>query len=324
VDERVNVIYETDLLRPPRYPADHKGRPVERAPDQEHRWRELLGDADILFDFDQTHLDDLPELARNVKWIQATSAGIGQFVKQMGYDTRMPNTIFTTARGVHAQPLTEFCLMAMMMFNKGLLRMVREQSRKHWERYAGTDLAGRTLVVIGVGAIGREVARLGKALGMTVIGVKRHVRGIDAGSLHLDELHSPAALHEVLERAEYLVLIMPHTGDTEKMIGATELNMLPKGAILINIGRGALVDEPALIEALRCDHLGGAALDVFAEEPLPQDSPLWEMSNVLVSPHSGSTSDRENARLTDLFCKNLRRYLAAEPLLNVLDTERLY
>jgi phosphoglycerate dehydrogenase-like enzyme len=178
--------------------------------------------------------------------------------------------------------------------------------------------------VVGVGAVGGEVARIGKALGMTVIGVKRHVGGLDARALHLDELHPPEELHEVLERAEYLVLITPHTGETEKMIGSTELTLLPKGAILINIGRGALVDEPALIEALRSKHLGGAALDVFAEEPLPQDSPLWEMSNVLVSPHSGSTSDRENTRLTDLFCENLRRYLAEEPLLNVLDTKKLY
>jgi phosphoglycerate dehydrogenase-like enzyme len=324
VDERLNIVYEPELLRPPRYPADHQGQAVERSADQEGQWRRLLEQADILFDFDQTHLDDLPELARNVRWIQATSAGIGQLVKRMGYDTRMPNTVFTTASGVHAKPLTEFCLMAMLMFNKGLLRMVRDQSRKHWERYAGTDLVGRTLVVVGVGAIGREVVRLGKALGMTVIGVDRNVKGLDATSLHLDQLHPPEDLHDVLKRAEYLVLIVPHTGETEKMIGATELGLLPKDAVLINIGRGALVDEPALIDALRSGHIGGAALDVFAEEPLPQSSPLWEMPNVLVSPHSGSTSDRENARLTDLFCENLRRYLAEEPLLNVLDTERLY
>ncbi len=108
------------------------------------------------------------------------------------------------------------------------------------------------------------------------------------------------------------------------MIGAEELALLPRGAVFINIGRGRLVDEPALIEALRSGHLGGAGLDVFANEPLPEDSPLWTLPNVLISPHSGSTSDRENSRLTELFCDNLRRFLAGQPLRNVLDRKRLY
>src|SRR5262249_49540922 len=133
-----------------------------------------------------------------------------------------------------------------------------------------------------------------------------------------------SGLHTVLRRAEYLVLITPHTDETERMIGAEELALLPPGAVLINIGRGALIDESALIAALRSGHLGGAALDVFAEEPLPPDNPLWELPNVLISPHSGSTSDRENARLTELFCENLRRFLAGEPLLNILNLETLY
>ena len=324
VDPRLDVVYEPALLRPPRYAADHTGSPIERTADQEVRWKRLLREAEILFDFDQTHREDLPDLAPNVRWIQATSAGIGQFVKTLGYDTRMPATVFTTASGVHAKPLAEFCVMVMLMFHKGLLRMVRDQQRRHWERYAGTDLAGRVLVVVGVGSIGSEVARACKAFGMTVIGVDRPDFNYDPRSLLLDEFHPVSKLPAVLRRAEHLVLIAPHTPDTEGMIGADELALLPEGAILINISRGALVNEPALIEALRSGHLGAAGLDVFAQEPLPQDSPLWEMPNVLVSPHSGSTSDRENLRLTDLFCENLRRFLAGDPLLNLLDTKRLY
>jgi phosphoglycerate dehydrogenase-like enzyme len=324
VDPRLNVVYEPELMRPPRYAADHTGSPIERTADQEIRWKRLLREAEILFDFDQTHREDLPDLAPNVRWIQATSAGIGQFVKSMGYDRRMPSTVFTTASGVHAKPLAEFCIMVMLMFHKGLLRMVRDQRRRHWERYAGTDLADRTLVVIGVGSIGREVARSCKALGMTVIGVDRPDFKYDPKSLSVDEFHPVSELPTVLRRAEHLVLIAPHTPETEGIIGADELALLPEGAILINISRGALVNEPALIEALRSGHLGAAGLDVFAEEPLPEDSPLWDMPNVLVSPHSGSTSDRENHRLTDLFCENLRRFLVGEPLLNSLDTKRLY
>ena len=324
VSSRLHVIYEPDLLRPPRYPADHKGQPFDRTEEQESCWQAHLETADILFDFDITHHEDLPALAPNLLWIQATSSGIGQFVKRWGYDRSLPKTLFTTARGVHAQPLAEFCLMAMLMHSKKLLHIQQQQTRKHWERYASTDLAGRTLGIVGVGAVGREVARASRALRMHAIGVEPRTEGIEPASLHLDELYPSAQLHDVLKRSEFLVLSAPHTSATEKMIGETELNLLPKGAVLINIGRGALIDEKALIEALSSGHLGDAVLDVFEEEPLPTESPLWEMPNVLISPHSASTSDRENGRITDLFCENLRRFLSGEPLLNRLDVEKLY
>ena len=318
VSPLVNVIYEPTLLATPRYAADHYGIP-NRSPEQEAHWRKLLGEAEILFDFDPSHRQDLPELAPNVRWVQSTSAGIGQFIKRMNYDKRMPNTVFSTASGVHAKPLAEFCIMSMLMFNKGLLRMLRDQERKHWERYAGTDLEGRTLAIIGLGKIGNQVACYASALGMRVIGTDAEQVVCPVAQVYpLNELHA------MLKQAEYLVICVPHTPQTEKMIGARELALLPPGAMFINIGRGQVVDEPALIEALRSGHLGFAALDVFAEEPLPPSSPLWEMSNVLVSPHSASTSDRENSRLTDLFCENLRRYLAGEPLRNVLDVEKMY
>jgi glyoxylate/hydroxypyruvate reductase A len=323
VSPRLDVVYEPELLGPRRYAADHYNT-IERSPQDEKRWRELLGNAEIMLDFDHTHYVDLPDLAPRLRWLQSTGAGIGQAIRRLGYDRRLPNTIFTTASGVHARPLADFCLMSMLAFAKGLPRMIGDQRRHHWERYAGAELGGRTLGIVGVGRIGTEVARLAKAMDMTVIGIKRSVAGIDPASLHLDELHGPNELHAVLRRVEYLVLITPHTDETEHMIGANELALLPAGAVLINIGRGALIDEPALIAALHSGHLGGAALDVFADEPLPSDSPLWDMPNVLVSPHSASTSDLENGRITDLFCQNLERYLAGEPLLNVLDMNRLY
>jgi glyoxylate/hydroxypyruvate reductase len=324
VDPPVDVVYEPSLLRPPRYAADHIGRPGPRSPGDEARWRTLLARADVLFDFDYTNDAELPELAPRVRWIQATSAGIGPFVKRRRYDERMPNTIFTTARGVHARPLAEFCLMAMLATSRGLFTMLDGQRRRHWERFAGSDLFGRTVVIFGHGSIGREVARLAAAFGMRTIGVKRAVAGEEARSLGVDELHASVALCEVLPRADFLVLAAPHTPETEGVIGRAELDLLPRGAVVINVGRGALVDEPALVEALRSGRLGGAALDVFQEEPLPVESPLWTLPNVLVSPHSASTSDRENALITDLFCRNLRLFLAGEPLLNVLDTKRQY
>jgi phosphoglycerate dehydrogenase-like enzyme len=242
----------------------------------------------------------------------------------MAYDTRMPDTRFTTASGVHARPLAEFCAMAMLMFSRNLWQMQRLQAERRWERFGATDLAGRTLGVIGLGRIGAEVARLGKALGMSVLGVKRSAAGADAAALGCDELVGPDGLAGVLARSEFLVIVTPHTAETERMLGAAEIALLPRGAVLINIGRGSVLDEAALVAALQDGRLGGAALDVFEAEPLPPESPLWAMPNVLVSPHSASTSDRENARITELFCDNLRRYLAGEPLRNVLNLATLY
>ena len=214
--------------------------------------------------------------------------------------------------------------MSMAMFNKGVLRLVRDQQQKLWQRHAGLDLEGRTVVIVGVGAIGKEIARVCRVLGMRTLGVKRRTEGVDPATLHLDELYAQEQLHEVLPRGQYLVLVAPHTPQTTGMIGAAELALLPDNALFINIARGALVDEAALVNALQSGNLGGASLDVFAQEPLDADSPLWHLPNVMISPHSASTTDRENHRLTDLFCENLRRYLAGDDLLNVLDTEQLY
>jgi len=324
VDPRVNVIYDPGLLRRPRYAADHTGVAVDRPPADEERWRGLLAQADVLFDFDYTNDAELPELASRVRWVHASSAGIGQFVARRRYHERWKGVVFTTARGIHAVPLAEFCAMSMLAVSRGLFLMRDQQERRHWERFAGTDLIGRTLVIFGLGSIGREVARLARAFGMTIIGVKRNVDHEDPAAHGVDELFRAAEFKSVLPRAEFLVLAAPHTKETENVLGVAEFNLLPRGAFLINIGRGALVDEEAMIDALREGRLLGAALDVFATEPLPPDSPLWSMPNVLVSPHSASTSDRENGRLTDLFCDNLRRFLSGEPLRNVLDVERLY
>lgn len=160
---------------------------------------------------------------------------------------------------------------------------------------------------------------MARALGMRTIGTN-----VQAAHEAVDQFFELPRLREMLALAEVLVLCVPHTPQTEKMIGAPELAALPKGAYFINIARGAVVDEAALVETLQTGHLAGAALDVFAEEPLPTSSPLWTMPNVIVSPHSASTSDRENERLTDLFCDNLKCFLDGAPLRNVLNPELFY
>ena len=314
----LRVIDRPDLLAPPRYPGDHSGGPFTRTTEQETEWRSLLAQADILFDFDRTHKDDLPAVAPRVRWIQSTSSGIGPFVQRLGYAQRMPHTLITRASGVHAQPLAEFCLMVMLMHTRRHDLMAAQQAERRWERFAGSDLQGRTLVVVGLGGVGAEVARMSAALGLKVVGVGRTPDGARYGDLPLERYVPVASLDSVLPQADFLVLIVPHTPATEGLIGAERLAALPRGAVLINIGRGDLVDEEALVEALRSGHLGGAGLDVFREEPLSETSPLWTLPNVLVSPHSASTSHRENERITDLFLDNLARFRAGEPLRNVL------
>jgi phosphoglycerate dehydrogenase-like enzyme len=284
----------------------------------------LLADAEVLFDFDWTHLEDLPEHAPAVRWIQATSAGIGQRVAKYRYVERMPETVFTTASGVHAIPLAEYALMSILVFRKKLPEMLADQQERRWEPFVSTDLRERSLVVVGMGSIGREVARVASGFGMRVIGVKRTVAGVEPASLLLEALYPFDELHSALRGTEHVVLSAPHTPETEGMIGAAELALLAPGAIIVNVARGALVDEPALVDALKSGHVGGAALDVFQDEPLPADSPFWTLPNVQVCSHSAGTSDRENGRITDIFCENLRRYLAGELLVNVLDTVRMY
>ena len=315
----VEVIYRPDLLGQPRYVADHTA-PVERSAEQEAEWRTLLREAEILFDFDHSHRSDLPEMAPNLKWIQATSAGIGQFVKRVGY-AEATDWIFTTASGVHARPLAEFVIMTMLMFAKDYEYLAQSKADHHWQRYCTSELSSKTVGIIGLGKIGREVARLAKAFEMHVIGNRRNPEmPVD----HVDRLFGPHDIPSLLRELDFLVLACPHTPETDRLIGAAELALLPAGAVLINISRGTVVDQAALIDVLQSGHLAGAALDVFDPEPLPEDSPLWTMPNVIISPHSASTAQNENSKLVDLFCKNVKCYLAGEPMLNVLDTELLY
>jgi phosphoglycerate dehydrogenase-like enzyme len=294
---------------------------MQRSPDDEQRWRRHLAEAEVLFDFDYTNAATLGTLIPRVRWVQGTSTGIGQFLRRTGLiDTAIT---FTTARGIHAKPLADFVVMAILWFAKDGFRMIREQAAHRWVRYCGRDVRGATVGVVGFGTIGREVARACTALGMRVVATKRTARqdepGPDAGRL-LPRDDLPL----LLSIADYLVLAVPQTPQTERLLGHREFAAMKPGAVLINVARGAVVDEEALVEALRDGRLGGAALDVLSTEPPAPEHPLWSLPNVLLSPHSASTVASENARLTDLFCDNLARYLAGEPLVNVFDRERLY
>lgn len=322
VDARLDVHYRPDLLPKPRYIADHVGAPLERSPEQQREWLKLLNEAEVLFDFDYTDPTNLIHHAPNVRWIQTTSSGIGQFIKQ--HELHQLDVVFTNAAGIHARPLAEFVLWAMLAFAKNYPLARKQQRQAHWQRFFGDEIEGKTLAVVGLGSIGRAIVRLASTLGVHVIGSKRHTDGVDPELLGVSRLYPWTQMKAMLAEADYLCLICPHTEETDGMMDQAMFAAMKPGSVLINIGRGALVQEQALLNALRDGPLQGAVLDVAPQEPLPAEHPLWEMDNVILFPHSASTSQRENERLTELFCDNLKRYLAGESLKNRFDFERLY
>ena len=320
VDPRLDVIYRADLVGQPRYPGDHTA-PVTRTPTQAAEWAALVAEAEVMFDVDRASDRGLGRQAPRLRWVQLSSSGVAHVVAQMGLGDRP--IVVTTAAGVHATPLAEFVLFAMLYFAKRMPRVLADQRRHHWERFALDTLPGKTLGIVGFGQVGRAIARLARSAGLRIVAVRR-TSGDLSGSPEADAVYPPAGLRTLLCESDYVALIVPLTPETTGLLGKAELAAMKPGAVLINVGRGQLVDEAALVEALRSGHLGGAALDVFAREPLPAVSPLWDLPNVLVTPHSMSTALDENERLVDLFCDNLRRYLAGAALRNVFDRARGY
>jgi phosphoglycerate dehydrogenase-like enzyme len=325
IPDRAEVIHRPDLLPPTRYRGDHDGDPAwTRSPAQQAEWLDLLAGADALWDFPfETH-DDLMDVTPRLRWVQTTSAGVGQLVKNLGLQGS--DLIVTTASGIHGQPLAEFVFGALLYHVKRFDRLQVDQSARHWERFSSGELAGRTMAIVGPGRIGQEVARIARAFRMTVWATGRDNSPARARALGVDRLFDREALCEMLAGADCVVLCAPHTTETENLIGRDELLAMKPDAVLVNIARGAMIDEGALVEVLRSGHLGFAALDVFRTEPLPPDAPFWDLPNVLVSPHSASTADSENGKLTDRFIENLGHFLAGEfdRMAPRLDTTRLY
>lgn len=318
----LRVHFRPDLVPKPRYEADHVGYPLSRSPEQQREWRALMKQAEILFDFDHADLPGMIKHAKHVRWIQASSAGIGQFVKRHGLHT-LP-AIITTAAGVHTRPLTEFVFWGILTFIKNYPRAKAQQERRHWERFHNDDLEGKTLAIVGLGSIGREIARTARHFGMCVTATKRDISNTSSDKLGIDKLYTKDQLHAMLAEVDVVVLILPHTPETQGVFDAKAFDAMKPGAIFINIGRGAVVDEQALMGALSSGKLQGAVLDVVAQEPLPTEHPLWRFDNVFIFPHSASTSKNENRRMVDLFLENLERYQLGQPLKNVFDLKRFY
>jgi phosphoglycerate dehydrogenase-like enzyme len=232
--------------------------------------------------------------------------------------------LFTTARGVQTIPISEWVIGAMTALVKRFPKAIHAQGQREYWKFIGEELAGRTAGILGLGNIGQRVARICQSLDMRVIGIRRSVSEPLEGQGPADLLLPPRDLPLMLKQSDFLIICLPGTRETLGLLGAVELQQLKQGSYLINVGRGGIVDEEALVHAVRTGHLAGAALDVFAQEPLPPDSPLWDEPNILLTAHVAANSHLYEERATQLFLENLRRYLGAQDLLNVYDPERGY
>ena len=322
--ERVDVLFRPDLMPSPRYVADHGDPDFRRTPAQDAEWRAMLRRADVLFDFSLAEGESPLALSPNLRWVQTTSAGVGPLVARLGLADS--DLVVTTASGVHATPLAEFVFAALLHHVKQFGLLAEDQRARRWVRFHGTDLRGKTMAIVGPGRIGREIARLAHAFGMRVWATGRSHDPNRAAALGVDRLFPRDELAAMLAEADCVVVCAPHTPETENLVDRAAIAALKPGVVFVNIGRGALVDEDALVEALREGRIGLAALDVFRQEPPAADSPFWDLPNVIVCPHSASTSDAENRLITDLFVRNLRHWLDGEvdQMSPVLDKQRRY
>lgn len=284
------------------------------APDEDGLHR-LLPEADVLLAW-RFRVESLRH-ARRLRWVQLTSAGVEHVLRAPEY---VPGIVVTNARGIHAEVMADFALGVVVMLQWDFPRLLRNQQARLWRHQFTEPLAGKTLGVVGVGAIGAEIARRGVAFGMEVLGVRRHPDPVDG----VRRMFAPDRLPEMLAQCDFVVLVVPATPGTERMIAERELRAMKPTAYLVNIARGAVVDEPALVRALRERWIAGAALDVFAAEPLAADSPLWAMENVIVTPHIAGEPEPYARRVMDVFGDNLVRWREGRPLRNLVDLARGY
>jgi phosphoglycerate dehydrogenase-like enzyme len=268
-------------------------------------------------------------LAPRLRWLQFPGAGIDSLAST-GLLNADSGVIVTTAAGIHATIISEYVFGSMLMFNWNWPQMVRLQDEHVWARSAtwyhlgGHELAGQTLGIVGLGNIGRRIAQLGHAFGMHILGTRRSTHNQGDRESDVDQLFIPEQLHELLDLSDYVVISVPLTRETEKLIGETELRMMRRNAYLVNVARGRVIDEQALIRALREGWIAGAGLDVTEEEPLPSESPLYAMPNVILTPHISGNSAHYDTRLAALFAENLKRYRNGQQLRNRYDPSRGY
>ncbi len=247
----------------------------------------------------------------SLRWVHSVSVGV-----EHALHLAPPSVVLTNARGVFDRPIAEMILTYILMVLKRMPTFFRQQQARVWKPHRLREAEGITVGLVGLGHIGQRTAQMVEALGMRVLAVRRHPRGNEA---HVERCMPPDHLDELCAASDFVVVTVPLTAETRHLIGEPQLRAMQPSAWLINVARGAVVDEAALLRALREGWIGGAALDVFAQEPLPPDSPFWGMENVIITPHNSWSTPRLAEREALIFLENLRRYVRGEPLLNVVD-----
>lgn len=286
--------------------------------EKEEELLSLIKDTDILFAGIFTR--KLFLTANKLKWIQTISAGVERFLIP---EVVQSPVIITNASGVHSIPITEHVIGMMLCFCRKLHIFIRNQLERRWEGFGTSlieqieELSGKTVGIVGLGRIGGEIAKKAKALGMRVIATRRKPNAQKPD--YVDKLVSRKDLKALLAESDFVIIAVPLTKETEGMIGEAELRSMKRTSYLINISRGKIVQEDKLVQALKEEWIAGAGLDTFEKEPLPQDSELWSMKNVIITPHVAGATPRYLERATNIFCENLRRFIRNEPLINVVN-----
>ncbi len=325
-EPRIRLDWDPELLPPMRHAADFSGDPAfRRTPGQQERYERLVAGADALYgipDVDPAALARAVRANPRLRWVHTMAAGGGGQVRAAGLTAaELERVAFTTSAGVHGGPLAEFALFGLLAGAKDLPRLQEDQRARSWPgRWEMAQLSEQTVLVLGLGGIGTEVARLLKAFGARVLGTSRHERPVE----NVDEVVSPGALPEVVGRVDAVVVALPGTASTEGLLSHAFFEAARPGLTVVNVGRGTVIDEEALVAALEAGRVGFAALDVTAVEPLPQDSPLWTHPRVLISPHTAALTSAEERRIAELFADNATRLLDGRPLRNRVDTVDFY
>lgn len=325
-EPRVEVVRDHSLYPPMRGPADWSGDPeFSRTEEQQEQFDAMVDSADVLFgipDVDSAALARTIRANQRLRWVMTTAAGGGAQVKAADLsEAELERVAFTTSAGVHGGPLAEFAVFGLLAGAKDLPRLAAQQRSHEWsDRWPMRQLSDMTVLVLGLGGIGYASAERLHALGTNVVGFSRSGQGAPKGVVAERIEH----LQAHLASADAVVVTLPGTASTMGMLDDDLFERLKPGAIVVNVGRGTVIDEDALVRALDSGRVAFAALDVFAVEPLPSQSRLWEHPNVLVSPHTAALDPREERRIAALFAQNTTRFLDGDDLVNVVDTVDFY
>lgn len=326
-EPRVEFLIDQSLLPPQRHPGDHAGDPAfERSPEQQRRYEELLNTADVLYGIPgerPTLLKRVVESNPRLRWVHTTPAGGGSQVKAAKLtEEQLQRIAFTTSAGVHVEPLAEFSLFGLLAGLKTLPRLQDHQRRHDWaaDRWTMRLLGDANVLVVGLGHIGRTTARKLALLGARVAGTSRRDVAVEGVS----EVVHPDRLAERIGEFDGIVVTLPGTDLTRHLVGDEVLAAAKPGAVVVNVGRGTVIDEAALVRELQAGRIAYAALDVVEEEPLDPASPLWDLPNVLISPHTAAMNEREDALIAELFAENATRFLDGRELINRVDTVEFY